>query len=229
MKISDVDPFDQLRAEAFSDLCRRHDPLLAGEVALTDSARAELSDVARIFDIDPEAKSDRALWRAVRSKLTEQSAGCDMGAGGASLPPRIFIPAGEGPRLRAFIPLRILVVEDDPDIADEVVDALVECGHEVVGLTDRAEVAANIAAQCPCDLAILDVRLAGPQDGVELAAMLRQSRGVPVLFLSGAQNEHLVMMEGVLGFIGKPFRRSTLLAAVEVAGRVVRRQHATPA
>ncbi|MBV9758160.1 MAG: response regulator transcription factor [Alphaproteobacteria bacterium] len=118
--------------------------------------------------------------------------------------------------------MRILVVEDDKDVAGFVVKGLREAGHVV-------EHAANgrdglfLAASEAFDAIILDRMLPGGVDGLRLLETLRsQNNNVPVLFLSAlAQVDDRVrgLKAGGDDYLTKPFAFAELLARVEALTR----------
>jgi two-component system OmpR family response regulator len=118
--------------------------------------------------------------------------------------------------------MRILVIEDDKDVAGFVVKGLREAGHVV-------EHAANgrdglfLAASEAFDAIILDRMLPGGVDGLRLLETLRsQSNNVPVLFLSAlAQLDERVrgLKAGGDDYLTKPFAFAELLARVEALNR----------
>ena len=87
-------------------------------------------------------------------------------------------------------PLTLMVGEDDPDMAADLTELLTDAGHRVVGPFPDAGAALAAAALHAVDLALLDINLAGEDEraeggGVGLARTLKQTWGVPVVFLSG--------------------------------------------
>ena len=77
---------------------------------------------------------------------------------------------------------RILVVDDDRDVAELVATVLAEAGHEVKTITDSRQAMAAFGEFQP-DLVTLDV-LMPSVDGISLCLELRRNSDVPVLFLS---------------------------------------------
>jgi two-component system, OmpR family, response regulator len=118
--------------------------------------------------------------------------------------------------------MRILVVEDDKDVAGFIVKGLREAGHVV-------EHAANgrdglfMAASEQFDAIVLDRMLPGGVDGLRLLETLRsQGNNTPVLFLSAlAQVDDRVrgLKAGGDDYMTKPFAFSELLARVEALAR----------
>jgi len=122
--------------------------------------------------------------------------------------------------------MRVLLVEDEPPIADTVAYALREDGFDV----DHCLTAgAALAATGPFDLAILDVGLPD-LGGFALCRELRRNADLPVIFLTA----HAAEAERVLGFelgaddyVTKPFSPRELVARVRAVLR--RAQGAAPA
>ena len=70
------------------------------------------------------------------------------------------------------------------------------------------------------DLALVDIKLAGPMDGIEVAQLMRSRFNVHSIFLSGvADSETMERAKhaGPLGFLEKPFRPSQVFNALERA------------
>jgi CheY-like chemotaxis protein len=82
-------------------------------------------------------------------------------------------------------PVRILIVEDDQVIASYMREVLIEAGYSVVGTAGSGNEALVLVAQQLPQLALVDIQLAGPMDGIELACLMRTGFNLPVIFLSG--------------------------------------------
>jgi len=103
---------------------------------------------------------------------------------------------------------RVLVVDDEPLIADFVCTVLEEEGYEPVCLSSAAAALARIADRDDFDAVITDIDLGGPVDGFEIARRARAHRPqAAVIYISGAGAARL-HEERVAGanFLGKPFR-----------------------
>ena len=81
------------------------------------------------------------------------------------------------------VQVKILIVEDDPDICDLLKRVLEADGYEVETATDSAGALKAVADGAP-DLVLLDVVLGG-EDGRDLLVKLRQKSDVPAVFLTG--------------------------------------------
>ena len=118
--------------------------------------------------------------------------------------------------------MRILVVEDDREVAGFVVKGLREAGH-VVEHADNGRDGLFMAASEQFDAIVLDRMLPGGIDGLRLLETLRaQDNKTPVLFLSAlAQVDERVrgLQAGGDDYMTKPFAFSELLARVEALAR----------
>ncbi|NOZ77591.1 MAG: response regulator transcription factor [Acidobacteria bacterium] len=113
--------------------------------------------------------------------------------------------------------MRILVVEDDPKIADFLRRGLAEHGY-AVDLADSAEVAIDLVSEDIHDVLIVDIMLPG-MDGLDFIELSRE-RGVrtPVLILSARRSvdDRVVgLRRGGDDYLTKPFALAELLARVE--------------
>ena len=118
--------------------------------------------------------------------------------------------------------MRILVVEDDKDVAGFVVRGLKETGH-VVEHADNGRDGLFMAASENFDAIILDRMLPGGIDGIKILETLRaQKNVVPVMILSAlADVDERVkgLKAGGDDYLTKPFAFAELLARVEALGR----------
>ena len=112
---------------------------------------------------------------------------------------------------------RILIVEDEPGIADTLQYALRTEGFEPVGCASGEEALASARAEPPA-LVILDVGLPDTS-GFEVFKRLRAVGDVPVVFLTARSDEidRVVGLElGADDYINKPFSPRELVARVRV-------------
>ena len=118
--------------------------------------------------------------------------------------------------------MRILLVEDDAEVARFVTKGLREAGHTVEHSSNGRD-GLFLAASEPFDLLVLDRMLPGGVDGVRLVETPRtQGNRTPVLFLSAlsAVDERVKGLKaGGDDYLAKPFAFAELLARVEALGR----------
>ena len=110
---------------------------------------------------------------------------------------------------------RVLLVEDEPTLADAVGYALRGDGHEVEAVGD-GESALAATAERPFDLLVLDLMLPGVS-GIEVCRRLRSESAIPILMLTARDTEVdrvLGLEAGADDYVAKPFSMSELLARV---------------
>jgi len=117
----------------------------------------------------------------------------------------------------------IVVVEDDPHIADLVELYLRQEGFRVVQAGDGERALAAVREQVP-RLVILDVGLPGALDGLEVCRRLRATTDVPIVMLTARDDEIdrvLGLEMGADDYVGKPFAPRELVARVKAILRRV--------
>jgi DNA-binding response OmpR family regulator len=119
---------------------------------------------------------------------------------------------------------RILICEDDPCIALGWAELLSDEGYTVVGPAYKAEKALELAYRHLPTLALIDIDLGGPIDGISVAAELAPS-GVSVIFLTADyQRAGVEGRELAADILIKPVVENTVLQAV--ASALQRKQRA---
>src|SRR5437667_7923234 len=111
---------------------------------------------------------------------------------------------------------RILVVDDDRDVAQLVGTVLAEAGHQVRAITDARQAMDSFNEFHP-DLVTIDV-LMPSVDGISLCLQLRRNSDVPILFVSAKDEppDRVVGLRiGADDYLGKPFDNDELVARVE--------------
>ena len=115
---------------------------------------------------------------------------------------------------------KVLVVDDDPRILKQVRDLLVDAGYKPVVTGDPDEVGALIEETDP-QVVLLDLMLPG-KDGIELMKDIFAVRDMPVIFLSGYDQDELITKAfemGAVDYMVKPFSSTELAARVRAALR----------
>lgn len=114
----------------------------------------------------------------------------------------------------------ILLVEDDFLVGMEVEAGLEEAGYEVAGVATTAEEAVALAGSRRPALVVMDIRLASERDGIDAALEIYRTLGIRSIFASAhvdAQVRARAEPARPLGWVAKPYRVETLLAAVAAA------------
>jgi DNA-binding response OmpR family regulator len=115
---------------------------------------------------------------------------------------------------------RILVIEDDMQIARNLRDYLEVAGFDVTAVGDGSAALASIRGERP-DLLVLDLGLPG-MDGLDVARELRRTSMVPIVMLTarGDESDRIVGLElGADDYLVKPFSPKELVARVRAVLR----------
>jgi two-component system, response regulator PdtaR len=114
----------------------------------------------------------------------------------------------------------ILIVEDEALVSTYIRNVLEESGFLVCGVASSGPEAVSLASERYPDLALVDIKLAGPMDGIEVAQLMNEKLGVRSIFLSGVHDPQTMERAKVanpLGYLQKPFRPSQVFNALEKA------------
>jgi len=114
---------------------------------------------------------------------------------------------------------RVVIAEDEAIIRLDLKEILESEGYDVVGETGRGDEAVELVARHRPDLAILDVKMPG-LDGIEAARRISSEHRTAALILTAFSQRNLIedaRDAGVAAYLVKPFQRSELIPAIEVA------------
>jgi PAS domain S-box-containing protein len=115
---------------------------------------------------------------------------------------------------------RILIVEDDVIVANNLQDRLGGLGYDVCGVLPSGIEAIEKVPELEPDLVLMDIRLKGDQDGIVTAQKLRRQFDLPVVYLTGYADEATLQrakLSEPYGYILKPFEIRELHSTVEMA------------
>ena len=114
---------------------------------------------------------------------------------------------------------RVLIAEDEAIIRLDLREMLEEEGFEIVGEANDGQRAVELAREHHPDLCILDIKMPG-MDGIRAAEIITRERIGPVLILTAFSQRDLAnqaAQAGAMAYLVKPFQKSDLLPAIEVA------------
>jgi len=116
--------------------------------------------------------------------------------------------------------IKILIAEDDIDVAESLSRFLTLLGHGVVGTALSGQEALRMAAELRPDLCLMDMDLGGEIDGVEAAEQIRSGFGVPFVYLTGQGQDVLperAKSADPYGSVAMPVSLPELRMAVDMA------------
>jgi DNA-binding NarL/FixJ family response regulator len=116
--------------------------------------------------------------------------------------------------------LKILIIEDEPVIAENISMYLNNADFTVSGIAYDDEEAMNQLRNNTPDAVILDINLDSAIDGIQIADYINKNLQLPFLFLTSYSDKETLQRAKVVepsGYIVKPFNGQTLLASLEIA------------
>lgn len=117
------------------------------------------------------------------------------------------------------VSIRVVIAEDEAIIRLDLKETLEEEGYQVIGESGRGDQALELIRELRPDLAILDVKMPG-MDGLEVARQIDVEKICGVLILTAFSQREMVEHArdaGALAYLVKPFQKSDLIPAIEVA------------
>jgi len=115
---------------------------------------------------------------------------------------------------------RLIIVEDERITALDLRQRLQKLGYTVVACVADGASALRIAGESAVDLALMDINIEGPMDGIDTAMQLRERHGVPSIFLT-AYGDDAILQRALgsqpYGYLIKPFDARELHATIQTA------------
>ncbi|OPX74133.1 MAG: two-component response regulator [Methanoregulaceae archaeon PtaU1.Bin059] len=115
---------------------------------------------------------------------------------------------------------RILVVEDEQIVAEDLKMTLESLGYRVAGIASSGEKAIELAGTEKPDLILMDIMLAGKMDGITAASEIRGSHDIPIIYVTAYADSNLLeraKMTAPYGYIVKPFNEREVQSNIEIA------------
>ncbi|HCV32493.1 MAG TPA: hybrid sensor histidine kinase/response regulator, partial [Microcoleaceae bacterium UBA9251] len=117
-------------------------------------------------------------------------------------------------------PIKILVVEDEIIVAEDIAGRLKRMGYAVTATVPSGEEAIAKVAENQPDLVLMDIVLKGDMDGITAAEKIRINTNVPTVFLTAYADEKTLQrakLTDPFGYIVKPFQQQDLRVTIEIA------------
>ncbi len=114
----------------------------------------------------------------------------------------------------------VLIVEDDPIIARVIISILKDSGFQVDEPVDSGEKAISRVASSTPGVVLMDIDLMGWLSGIDTARLLLQFFSVPVIFVTGHDEEEMMVRSEIAcpyGYLIKPLSQSSLNTTIHVA------------
>jgi len=125
----------------------------------------------------------------------------------------------------------VLIVEDEPLIADDLQYHLEDIGIDEIDVALQYEDALKKIQRQQFDLALLDVNLSGNKDGIDLAGVIKSRKSLPFIFITSYYDQETLNRAketNPLAYILKPFDKRELTVNVEMAFHKITLQKERP-
>lgn len=116
--------------------------------------------------------------------------------------------------------MKIVIVEDEMIISDDICGMLEEHGYEIAGQAVDYDEAVEIIRNNKPDLVLLDINLQGNKDGIEIAQYINETGRIPFIYTSSLGDGQTIARAKLTkpsAYLVKPFQDQQLFAAIEVA------------
>ena len=120
---------------------------------------------------------------------------------------------------------RVLIVEDEAIIAQQLKNRLTKLGYQVTDVVASTEQAIQSLSENPADLVLMDIVIKGDSDGIDAAGLVQREFNLPVIFLTAYADETTLQraeLARAYGYLVKPVQERELNAMI----RIVLNRHA---
>lgn len=116
--------------------------------------------------------------------------------------------------------MKALIVEDEALVAKDIAEILSDHGYQVTGSVNSVQAALKSIAQNKPNIALLDIRLKGIKDGIDLAHILKEEYRIPFIYIT-AHTDRLTFERArasqPAAYLSKPFKEEDVFSATELA------------
>lgn len=115
---------------------------------------------------------------------------------------------------------KVLIVEDELIIAEDLKEILLELGYKVTGIAKDIKEAKDILIQEVPDIVLLDIRLRDGDNGIDLARFIRKTMHMPIIFITSYSDKDTLKRAKEVkpdGYLVKPVEKGDLFSSIEIA------------
>lgn len=116
--------------------------------------------------------------------------------------------------------MKVVIVEDEFPIAEDIRMRLEQFGYDVLSIFDRAETACEFIKQHLPDILLVDIRLLGNMDGITMVEKIQNKVDIPIVYITANSDKatyERAKMTRPSAFLVKPFTSETLAASIDLA------------
>ncbi len=118
-----------------------------------------------------------------------------------------------------MIKANILIVEDEPIIADDMAISLEEMGHQVQGISNSWPTTQPILESKEVDLVMLDIKIKGKETGIDIGHFLNTTYNLPFIYVTSFFDEKIVRQAEETdpgAYLVKPFKEPDLQTSIQL-------------
>jgi CheY-like chemotaxis protein len=119
---------------------------------------------------------------------------------------------------------KLLIVEDESEVAKTLEMKLKKFGYTVVGSERSAEKGIEKAAELHPDIVLMDIELSGNMDGIQAADAIRKKYQIPSIYITAICDAKTLQRVGAsipYGYILKPFKDDELRTVIDIAYEIL--------
>jgi PAS domain S-box-containing protein len=115
---------------------------------------------------------------------------------------------------------RVLIVEDEKNIGEDIKISLWNLGYEVLALVTNGQEAILKAAELNPDIILMDIELEGDMNGLEATQIIKQKHNIPIIYITSHVDQKTLdsaKVTDAIGYLIKPFEEKELNVTLEMA------------
>jgi CheY-like chemotaxis protein len=119
---------------------------------------------------------------------------------------------------------KLLIVEDESEVAKTLEMKLKKFGYNVVGSERSAEKGIEKAGELHPDIVLMDIELSGTMDGIQAADAIRKKYQIPSIYITAICDAKTLQRVGAsipYGYILKPFKDDELRTVIDIAYEII--------
>jgi YesN/AraC family two-component response regulator len=116
--------------------------------------------------------------------------------------------------------IQVVIVEDERLVAQDIAQLLEDEGYSICAIASDGKTAIKKIVEFTPDIVLLDIRIRGEIDGIDVAEHIQSFYDIPIIYLtafSDAETIKRAKATNPMGYVIKPFRREQLLSSITVA------------
>lgn len=116
--------------------------------------------------------------------------------------------------------MRIIIGEDEILIAEHLKDIVKSFGYDIVGIAHNKEDIIDLVNRTDPNLALLDIRMKGMYDGIEIGEYIMKNYNFPVIYITAHSDSEIIdkaLKTKPGGYIIKPFKSMDVFTAINIA------------